>query len=339
MGRSEDLDTAMWDDPDFEPLTIEAKALYLWSWSNRRCGMAGLYKVSRRAIGTALNLVDERLNDALKELEEARFLFYDETWLWVRSRAKLLMPRTTQMAKSVAKDFAKVPVDHPFRTRFLEEIEGLVWLQRGLEADNAVTRDTPATNAATINRPSSDGHPTISSLAQIQDIRDGHPTIRGPSPDGPEQEQEQERSTTTSQGVGRKSPARSKTVDPDSLPADFPEPLAPVADQVLAKLRQLQSERGGNEPTRRGVGLAIAAWPNHDHLRVVGELEHWATAGGGQARSIKDWTTTLRNFLEKSAPGAPTRLRSLTGTDVMRTSREAEEAVDRRVLAESESAA
>ncbi|HTA98696.1 MAG TPA: hypothetical protein VK730_13770 [Solirubrobacteraceae bacterium] len=134
---------------------------------------------------------------------------------------------------------------------------------------------------------------------------------------------------------------RSKPVDPDSLPADFPTNLVAVADQALVRLLRLQSERGGNVPTRRGVGLAIAAWPDRDHLRVVGELEHWATAGAGARRDIRDWATTLRNFLEKNVPSAPSRVPKLSGagTDALRSSREAEEQIERRVAAENESAA
>ncbi|MFZ1926836.1 MAG: hypothetical protein WAU42_11910 [Solirubrobacteraceae bacterium] len=76
---------------------------------------------------------------------------------------------------------------------------------------------------------------------------------------------------------------------------------------MLTRLQRLQAERGGNEPTRRGVGLAIATFPNRDHLAIVGELEHWSTAGRGQAKPVKDWVGTLRTFLSQAVAGAPIR--------------------------------
>jgi hypothetical protein len=335
VSRNEDLDTGIWDDPDFEVLTVEGKALYLWSWSNRRCGMAGLYKVSRRAMCSALNLVEEeRLNAALQEVEEARFLFYDGTWLWVRSRAKLLMPKTPQMAKSVAKDFAKIPTAHPYRARFIEELEGVTWVLKGLEKDGLLT----------VTRPSLDGQVMVKDLAQQDKISDGHLTVTRPSPDGPgkEQEQEQEqRRTTGSQSRGNvDARARSKQVDQDAPPATLADELKPTAAGVLAVLLRVHAERGGNTPTLRGVGLVVAAFPDRDHLTVAGELEHWAVAGTGQRRDVRDWVATYRRFLTNAPAGTPSRQRAATslGDGVLKAAqlRRADEEETRRIVAETQ---
>jgi hypothetical protein len=42
----EDFDNALWSDPEFLALTPEARMTYIWSWTNPRCGMAGIYKVA-----------------------------------------------------------------------------------------------------------------------------------------------------------------------------------------------------------------------------------------------------------------------------------------------------
>jgi hypothetical protein len=36
MSRREDIDNAIWSDPDFEALEAGAKLLYLWSFTNQR---------------------------------------------------------------------------------------------------------------------------------------------------------------------------------------------------------------------------------------------------------------------------------------------------------------
>jgi hypothetical protein len=46
MARREDFDNSLWSDPDFLALTPQARLLYIWSWTNPRCGMAGIYKLS-----------------------------------------------------------------------------------------------------------------------------------------------------------------------------------------------------------------------------------------------------------------------------------------------------
>jgi hypothetical protein len=83
--------------------------------------------------------------------------------------------------------------------------------------------------------------------------------------------------------------------------------MEPVARNVLDVLARAHGERGGNTPTLRGVGLALAAIPDRDHLAVAHDLEHWALAGNGQKRGIVDWVAQYRNFLKRAAAGAPVR--------------------------------
>ncbi len=100
----------------------------------------------------------------------------------------------------------------------------------------------------------------------------------------------------------------SKTVDPHQLPDGFPDEQADTAALVLGRLHSIFTVRGGNSPTLRGVGLAIRSFPDRDHVRVADELEHWATAGNGAARQVRDWAQTYRTFLERSVPGRPLTL-------------------------------
>jgi hypothetical protein len=138
VSRREDIDNAIWSDPDFEALSLEATVLYLWSFTNPRCGMAGIYKVSRRGM-TESKVPAERLDAALAELAEAGFLFYEDGVLFVRSRAKHLRQKTVQIAKSIRSDVAKLPVGHPLRVMFLEVYQGSSWLRDYLSTDALLT--------------------------------------------------------------------------------------------------------------------------------------------------------------------------------------------------------
>ncbi|HEV3094965.1 MAG TPA: hypothetical protein VGY30_10680 [Solirubrobacteraceae bacterium] len=321
MSRTEDLDTAIWSDPDFEVLTTAGKLTYLWSWSNPLCGPAGLYRVSLTTIGHGCSLSADDARKALEELEEARFVSYDGRWLWVRSRVKHYRPKSWQCAKAVVKDIAKVPANHAFRSAWTDLYGTDPWLREYLESDGLVTVSDPMPTV-------SDGHHTVTDLAVSHDIRDGHHMVTRPYGDhSRERERERVGSTTTAVARARKP---SKRVDPESLPAHFPEQLVPVADETLKRLRQLQAERGGTEPSRRGVGLAIKQHPNRDHLAVLGDIEHWALAGRGQAKPVKDWVATFRTFLGRTPAGSPPRPASeprLVGTDPFRKQREREDAI------------
>jgi hypothetical protein len=168
MSRREDIDNGIWSDPDFEALSLDATALYLWSFTNPRCGMAGLYKVSRRAM-TESKVPDERLDAALEELAAANFAYFQDGVLLVRSRVKHLRQRTVQIAKSIARDVAKVADGHPMRTRFLEEYGRDRWLREALynELQATVEGDSP------------EGH-GVGSLEPFSSLSgEGHSTLQG----------------------------------------------------------------------------------------------------------------------------------------------------------------
>jgi len=128
MSRREDLDNAIWSDPDFAELTGPAKLLYIWSFTNQRCGMSGLYKVSRGAMVFEISHPLPVIEAALVELEEARFLHYDGAVLWVRSRVKHIRTKTKQIAVSIANDVVKLH-PHPYTEWFLQAYSSLQWLR------------------------------------------------------------------------------------------------------------------------------------------------------------------------------------------------------------------
>lgn len=163
MSRTEDFDNAFWTDPDVEVLSPEATWLYVWSWTNLRCGMAGLYRVSLRAM-TESKVPLERIPAALEELAAGDFAYFEDNVLWVRSRVKRIRSKTRQIGTAVAKDVEKVPAGHPLRRRFLDYYGSEAWLSEALmnlTRASSEAHETPHSDEESLNltRASSEPHP------------------------------------------------------------------------------------------------------------------------------------------------------------------------------------
>lgn len=131
MSRREDIDTAIWEDEDFDDLSDDAAFLYLWSFTNYRCGMGGIYQVKARSICEG-RMTPARRTAALEELRAANFVHYIDGWLWVRSRVKHLRTRGEKIATAVIRDLGRVPADNPVRAAFLSEYLKNSWVSKWL---------------------------------------------------------------------------------------------------------------------------------------------------------------------------------------------------------------
>jgi len=286
MSRNEDFDNGIWSNPDFEELSRDAAWLYIWSWTNPRCDMAGIYKVGRRAMTESrVELAD--VDGALAELGAAAFAFYEHGVLWVCSRVRRLRSKSPKMAISVARDFAKIPADHPLHRRWLEAYGDHAWLRAALRE----VLDHLSGRAAEV--------------PQGTAVAGTHEHLSGTYPEL------LQAFHGTGTGTGTPAPGTERR-DTDALP-EYADRLHPV----LAVLTRVQAERGGEVPTLRGVALALAARPGRDHLAVAHELEHWALAGRGRERAVRDWVRTYRTFLEGASDRAPSRARPLAGGPVL----------------------
>lgn len=132
MGRREDIDNAIWGDPEFEALSPDAKLLYLWSFTNSQCNMAGVYKVSVARMAGETGLNTARTEKALAQLVEQAFLVYEAPWLWVRSRVKHIRSESPSMARSIAKDVKALDDEVPIRRQFLDRYGAVSWLRDAL---------------------------------------------------------------------------------------------------------------------------------------------------------------------------------------------------------------
>jgi hypothetical protein len=130
--RREDIDNGIWSDPEFHALTPAAKLLYLWSFTNTRCGMAGLYKLPQQTAAFELGITPQRERDAFAELGRARFAYYHDGVLFVRSRVKHIRTNSEQITKSIVRDVELIAEGHPLRQMFAAEYASS-WLAKAID--------------------------------------------------------------------------------------------------------------------------------------------------------------------------------------------------------------
>lgn len=104
MSRRENILNSVWVDPDFVELSPAAKLVYIWSFTNPHCNMAGLYRISVQTIAAETGLQPNRIERALAELEDTGFLRHRDRMLWVRARIKYLPSRSPSVATTIARD-------------------------------------------------------------------------------------------------------------------------------------------------------------------------------------------------------------------------------------------
>jgi hypothetical protein len=118
VARREDIVNTFWDEVDH--LSDDAVMLYIWSWTNTKAGMAGIYRIARRKLVEG-RFDEERLSTALAELEDDGKLFYKDGVLWCVARVKRLSSIHETIAKSIAKDLGEIDAGHPLLQRFVEK--------------------------------------------------------------------------------------------------------------------------------------------------------------------------------------------------------------------------
>jgi hypothetical protein len=118
VARNEDIVNSIWEDLD--DLSNDEMLLFVWSWSNPRCGMAGIYKCARRNLAEG-RLEGDALAGSLAEVSRRRLLFYEDGIVWVRARYKRLRQHGKFIAKSAAGDLKTIPTDHPLYVAWMQE--------------------------------------------------------------------------------------------------------------------------------------------------------------------------------------------------------------------------
>ena len=273
MSRNEDITTAIWTDPDFFALPPDAKLLYLWSWSNEHNGMAGLYQIPEAVMSIETCLPIDRLRQAMAALAEARFAFYEDSVLWVRSRVKRLRSKSPKMASAVAKDLRGIDDNHPLKVRFLEAYGGHVWLRDALK--NAYRAPTEHLSDKPIGKP--DSHRFSEPSPKVP----GTGTGTGPRDGG-------------SLNANDKGSVDSDKVElPDGFPVDV-LPHLRVAYRALDDLARRHNAKAISPLSLAAVVMANAHKPI---VRSVYEFVAWSD---GQGQRRKDVVSGYSNWVRKA---------------------------------------
>lgn len=111
------VECALWGDPAFVELSTESRLLFIWSWTNPKAAICGLYHASEkqmeRAIGHSIHDVPSEagaLEHALGELRRKPLLKYDHDneVLWVVNRARHAN-RSPKVARAMQREVEDCP--------------------------------------------------------------------------------------------------------------------------------------------------------------------------------------------------------------------------------------
>lgn len=305
MSGTADIQRAIWEDEDFADLSVDARLLYIWSFSNERCNVAGLYKVRTKAMEVDTGLTEARTAAALAELERARFVTYVDGVLFVRSYVKHTRMRSPNMAIGIAKAVKAISPDHPQRRAFLEKytVPGYEWLDPVPEKRDVGVLTEVVNNTVHPDEGEGLGNPSEGASEDLSRGSEGasqtastsdSPVSKGRGLEAPS-EGFQSRSRSLSRSKSNSSKERN---DMEGLPDDFPVELLPVLDDVMARLLKIARERGCMEPPRAGVADTIAKYPKRLHVEVADNLGYWALHGKGKNRKILDIAARYRDWLK-----------------------------------------
>lgn len=128
MSRREDVQNTIWDDEPFASLSPNGKLLYLWSFTNQKCNMAGLYRVRVETMTVETGMKGEDVLAALRELDGAGMACYERGTLWVRARIKRLTSKSPNMKKAIRRALDEFVPGEPLRERCIKENADLAWL-------------------------------------------------------------------------------------------------------------------------------------------------------------------------------------------------------------------
>jgi hypothetical protein len=118
VGRFVMVECAIWTDPDFAALSADAQLLFLWSWTNPKAAISGIYEVSVRAMSRLFGNDSLRVRYALDELARKPMVRYDQEneVLWVVKRAHYAN-RSPKVAVAMQREVLSCP-DTPLLKEF-----------------------------------------------------------------------------------------------------------------------------------------------------------------------------------------------------------------------------
>lgn len=146
----------MWQDPEFESLTPQAKLLWLNLLTTPARNTAGLYHMSLRRMAFETGLAENLVANAVGQLAEQGWIRYHEPSgvVWIRNFIKR-QPWSETIRTKVLRDIANIGEDHPLARELREYYRELLDApSRNVEIE-ACPIDTPSIpHAGPIDTPS-----------------------------------------------------------------------------------------------------------------------------------------------------------------------------------------
>lgn len=263
MARKEDIVNSIWRELDH--LSNDAIQLYIWSWTNERCGMAGIYQVPRRLLLEG-RLDDAALDAALAELRADGKLLYADGVLWNIARVKRIATRSKQIATAIEKDLAEIPTSHQLFSAFVERYEGTRFADRRL----------------TFTRPSPDPQKFGSTTTKTRGSSDPQSRVQG---------QGQGQGSGRGQGPGSSLDHAGRAREPFVA-------AHPAAFETAGRIAEV---KGCALPQRHRMNTLMAEYPEAEHERIASACEDWWCHGRGANRRMRDVIAALRRSYEFDA--------------------------------------
>jgi hypothetical protein len=285
--RSEDIRNTIWSDLDEVLESNDAMLLYIWSWTNERCGAAGIYTCPRRLLLEG-RLTKELLAAALDECEAAGKIRYVDGVVWSVTRVKRLGWKTPNAAKAIAKELGELDPANPIHTEFLDRYDGHPW---GKDGEGRLRLMDGSANG-----PGTDG--------QGSDNPSGTHEKDGVEPKTPPGGNPSPWVTGKGNGDGKGEGTGSGEVVAVGSQAtvDLPETVGPQLGEVEQILGRISESRGLPFAERHRVAAAIATYPDADAVAIARDFEDWLCSGKGRAQSVPDLIQAFRSQLDRKRP-------------------------------------
>jgi len=101
------FDDSFWGDSFVQELSKDAKLLFAYLWTNKRCNSAGLYEITLKTISFETGIDIETLPDILNDISLKVKWQHDENIIWVKNFLKH-QPKSPQFLKSVADCLSRI---------------------------------------------------------------------------------------------------------------------------------------------------------------------------------------------------------------------------------------
>jgi hypothetical protein len=127
-----DFDTSTWSDPWFRRLSLQAKTLFIYLWTNEHKNLAGLYILDLDVIAFETGIAIDQVTTILDgELSQKIKYDYDTNLVWVVNNVKRQFIRSAEkkisdkIVTAISKALLSLPENHSFINQFLEKYASL----------------------------------------------------------------------------------------------------------------------------------------------------------------------------------------------------------------------